>query len=53
MATNQQPPPQTMGSMNTVFIIDPYFDPSYVKTLPGMLKVAVIVSTYSEFLYDN
>ncbi|XP_049872206.1 CKLF-like MARVEL transmembrane domain-containing protein 4 [Pectinophora gossypiella] len=43
MGSPQQAPPMTMGSQNTVFIIDPWFDPSYVKTIPGMLKVAVVV----------
>lgn len=38
------PPPQTMGSTNTVFITETRFDPSYVKTLPGIIKVVVIVS---------
>lgn len=47
MATNGQPVPQGMGSSNTVFIIDPWFDSSYLKTLPGMLKAAAIVSAAS------
>lgn len=44
MATNGQALPLGMGSANTVFIIDPWFDKSYVRTLPGILKAAVIVS---------
>lgn len=48
MATNQQT--QGMGSSNTVFIIDPWFDSSYLKTLPGMLKAAVIVSDVIVFV---
>lgn len=38
-------PPQTLGSTNTVFITETRFDLSYIKTLPGMVKVAVNVST--------
>ncbi|CAK1603634.1 unnamed protein product [Parnassius mnemosyne] len=32
-----------MGSTNTVFNTETRFDPSYVKTLPGMIKIAVII----------
>lgn len=45
------PPPQSMGSTNTVFITETRFDASYLKTLPGILKVVVIVSfVYSTFV---
>ncbi|CAH0603577.1 unnamed protein product [Chrysodeixis includens] len=37
------PPPQTMGSTNTVFITETRFDPSYIKTVPGIFKLVVIV----------
>ncbi|XP_026738441.1 CKLF-like MARVEL transmembrane domain-containing protein 4 [Trichoplusia ni] len=44
------PPPQTMGSTNTVFITETRFDPSYVKTLPGIIKVVVIVLNLIGFI---
>lgn len=37
------PPPQTMGSTNTVFITETRFDPSYLKTVPGILKAVVVL----------
>ncbi|KAJ0181533.1 hypothetical protein K1T71_002255 [Dendrolimus kikuchii] len=42
------PPPQTMGSTNTVFITETRFDPSYLRTPPGMLKAAVIVRVIND-----
>ncbi|KAJ2944426.1 hypothetical protein O0L34_g3761 [Tuta absoluta] len=43
MAAGQPAPAQTMGSQNQVFIIHPWFDPSYLFTPPGMIKAAVII----------
>lgn len=46
MASPQnQNPPQSMGSTNVIFRTDIRFDSSYIKTIPGMVKAAVIVST--------
>ncbi|XP_041974688.1 CKLF-like MARVEL transmembrane domain-containing protein 4 [Aricia agestis] len=36
-------PPQSMGSSNVVFRTETRFDPSYIRTVPGIIKVAVIV----------
>ncbi|CAH1645228.1 unnamed protein product [Spodoptera littoralis] len=44
------PPPQTMGSTNTVFIKELRFDPSYLKTLPGILKVVVVLFNLIGFI---
>ncbi|XP_072936295.1 CKLF-like MARVEL transmembrane domain-containing protein 4 [Epargyreus clarus] len=42
--------PQSMGSTNTVFNTQTRFDPSYVRTLPGMAKIAVIVLNLLGFI---
>lgn len=50
---NQPPPPppaQSMGSTNTVFITETRFDPTYLRTPPGMLKVAVIILNLIGFI---
>ncbi|KAF9408440.1 hypothetical protein HW555_011875 [Spodoptera exigua] len=44
------PPPQTMGSTNTVFITELRFDPSYLKTLPGILKAVVVLFNLIGFI---
>ncbi|CAG9121828.1 hypothetical protein JYU34_002977 [Plutella xylostella] len=44
------PPPQGMGSQNTVFITEVRFDPSYIRTPPGMLKATVIVLNLLGFI---
>ncbi|XP_068621387.1 CKLF-like MARVEL transmembrane domain-containing protein 4 [Battus philenor] len=43
-------PPQPMGSTNTVFITETRFDVTYIKTLPGMIKIAVIVLNLLGFI---
>lgn len=45
-------PPQTMGSTNTVFLTETRFDPSYIKTPPGIMKIVVIVSFLYLTYYD-
>lgn len=44
------PPPQTMGSTNTVFITETRYDPSYLKTVPGILKAIVILFNLIGFI---
>ncbi|KAJ8729762.1 hypothetical protein PYW08_001343 [Mythimna loreyi] len=44
------PPPQTMGSTNTVFITETRFDPSYLKTVPGILKAVVVLFNLIGFI---
>lgn len=44
------PPPQTMGSTNTVFNTETRFDLSYITTLPGIIKIAVIVLNLIGFI---
>lgn len=44
------PPPQTMGSTNTIFNTEMRFDLSYITTLPGILKIAVIVLNLIGFI---
>ncbi|XP_028173350.1 uncharacterized protein LOC114362246 isoform X2 [Ostrinia furnacalis] len=39
---NQPPPPQFLGSSNTVFITETRFDPSYLKTPPGIIKSIIL-----------
>ncbi|KPJ13299.1 CKLF-like MARVEL transmembrane domain-containing protein 4 [Papilio machaon] len=43
-------PPQTMGSTNTVFLTETRFDPSYIKTPPGIMKIVVIVLNLLGFI---
>lgn len=43
---NQPPPPQSMGSANTVFITETRFDPLYLKTPSGIIKAILVVSEY-------
>lgn len=46
MASSQtQNSPQNMGSTNVIFRTDIRFDSSYIKTIPGIVKAVVIVST--------
>ncbi|KAG6453011.1 CKLF-like MARVEL transmembrane domain-containing protein 4 [Manduca sexta] len=44
------PAPQSMGSTNTMFITAVRFDPSYLKTLPGILKCIVILFNFIGFV---
>ncbi|CAB3231564.1 unnamed protein product [Arctia plantaginis] len=43
-------PPQTMGSTNTVFNKETRFDLSYITTLPGVIKIVVLVLNLIGFI---
>ncbi|KAM3959129.1 CKLF-like MARVEL transmembrane domain-containing protein 4 [Aphomia sociella] len=47
---NQPPAPQTMGSSNTVFNTEVRFDSSYIRTIPGIIKIVVIVFNLIGFI---
>ncbi|XP_059058997.1 CKLF-like MARVEL transmembrane domain-containing protein 4 isoform X2 [Achroia grisella] len=51
MAYPSQPPaPPTMGSANTVFNTQVRFDPSYLKTSSGIIKVVLVVFSFIAFV---
>ncbi|CAH0404541.1 unnamed protein product [Chilo suppressalis] len=51
---NRPPPPppvdQPMGSTNTIFITETRFDPSFLKTPEGILKIIIIVFSLLGFI---
>ena len=44
MSEQPQPQPSTYAASTTPTPTQPYFDISYIKTLPGILKVTEVVS---------
>ncbi|XP_034829107.1 CKLF-like MARVEL transmembrane domain-containing protein 4 [Maniola hyperantus] len=50
MVSQAQDPPQSVGSTNVVFRTETRFDPSYLKTPPGMMKVTVVVLNLLGFI---
>ncbi|KAL0848780.1 hypothetical protein ABMA28_013211 [Loxostege sticticalis] len=47
---NQPPPPQSMGSANTVFITETRFDPLYLKTPSGIIKAILVLFNLIAFI---
>ncbi|XP_039765160.1 CKLF-like MARVEL transmembrane domain-containing protein 4 [Pararge aegeria] len=47
---SQAQAPQSMGSTNVVFRTETRFDPSYLKTTPGIMKATVIVLNLLGFI---
>ncbi|XP_023954132.1 CKLF-like MARVEL transmembrane domain-containing protein 4 [Bicyclus anynana] len=50
MVSQAPDPPQSMGSTNVVFRTETRFDPSYLKTPPGIIKAVVIVLNLLGFI---